>query len=90
MNTTQLLINGLVGFVLPILVGLVTRWSTRSGVKAVVLLALTAVTGLLNDWLSHPDINLALAALYAGETWVVAVATHFGLWKPANVTAPRP
>lgn len=90
MSATWLVINGLVGVVLPIIVGVVTRWSTRSGVKAVVLLLLSAVTGVLTDWLANPGLSLILTALYAGEAWVVAVAMHFGLWKPSNVTATRP
>lgn len=89
MSTAQILVNGLVGFILPIVVGIVTRWSTRSGVKAVLLLALSALSGLLTAWLANPGMNLGLAALYAGEAWVVAVATHFGLWKPANITTVR-
>lgn len=89
MSTVQLLVNGVVGFVLPILVGLVTRWSTRSGVKAVVLLFLSALSGLLTSWLGNPGMHFGLAALYAGEAWVVAVASHFGLWKPGGVTVTR-
>jgi hypothetical protein len=90
MSTFQLLINGAVGFLLPVIVGIVTRWSTRSAVKAVVLLFLSALSGLLTAWLANPSMHFGLAALYAGEAWVVAVATHFGLWKPGGVTVTRP
>jgi hypothetical protein len=90
MSVTQLLVNGLVGFLLPILVGIVTRWTTRSAAKAVLLLLLSAVSGFLTSWAADPGVHWSLAALYAGEAWVVAVASHFGLWKPGGVTATRP
>jgi hypothetical protein len=83
----QLLLTGLIGTVLPVAVGLVKNWATTSAAKGALLAALAALSGLLTQWLANPHLNLTLAALFALEGWVVAVATHFGLWKPVAVSA---
>jgi hypothetical protein len=83
----QLLLTGLIGTVLPVVVGLVRNWTTTSAAKGFLLAALSLVSGLLTQWLANPHLNLALAGLFALEGWVVAVATHFGLWKPVAVSA---
>jgi hypothetical protein len=80
----QILINGLIALVLPVLVRIVAaRWS--GAVRAVTLLLLTAVTGFLTQTLANPHLNWVLVALYWGEGWIVAVGTYFGLWKPVAV-----
>lgn len=84
-----LLVSTLLGTVLPILVGLVTKLNAASWVKGVSLLFLSAVTGLISTSttldgtavFSKESLILALIA------WVTAVATYFGLLKPAEVTA---
>jgi hypothetical protein len=80
----------LVAVVLPILVGLVTRVTTHPGVQAVLLLALSAIAGTLTLALqAHQtnDVNFSwrAAALNSLVTFVIAVASHFGLWKPTTV-----
>ena len=91
MNTRGL-IALLLQFVLPLVVGLLTKvsWPTRT--KAILLLALTAVTQFVvqfQDYLSGPDgsrfdwQSIAYAILIG---FVVSVATHFGLWKPTGAT----
>lgn len=84
-----LAIQYVVSFILPILVGLVTKRSTSAAVKAVLLAFLAAVTSVGTE---------ALAAHGAGTGWAwqttafnalvgftVAVAGYFGLWKPTGV-----
>lgn len=77
-----------VTFVLPILVGLVTSKVTSGGVKAVVLLALSTLNGFLVE-LAHPGpgYSVGTAAVLALVSFGTAVAMHFGLWKPAGVSA---
>lgn len=77
--------------VLPLIVGLVTRRMTHPGVKAVLLLALTAVTQLFTQWLDA--INTSAVWDWKTVVWgivlgfVISVVTHFGLWKPTTVAA---
>jgi heme/copper-type cytochrome/quinol oxidase subunit 4 len=77
-----------VTLVLPILVGLVTKVSTNSSIKAVLLLALSAATVIISNLLAVDgvtDVGPMVTATIV--TFVIAVATHFGLWKPTEVTA---
>jgi hypothetical protein len=75
---------------LPLLVGLVTKLTTSAGVRAILLAFLAAVAGFLTELLSALtngtpyDVGLALL-LWIG-TFVVAVASHFGIWKPTGVS----
>lgn len=72
---------------LPILVGVVTKASTSGGVKAVLLLALSAVTSLVSGLLAvdgKTDIGPLVTTTVT--TFVIAVAVHYGFWKPTTVT----
>jgi hypothetical protein len=83
-DQTQI-IAAMVGVVLPILVGLVTKTVTRPAVKAMLLLLLSAVTGFLTEALNS-DVFVWQQALFAwGITFVIGVAMHFGLWNPTGV-----
>jgi hypothetical protein len=88
--TLAQLISSAVGIVLPILVAVVTNRVASGAVKAVVLLVLAAISSFLSEWLvalnTAATFDLAQAAYGVLMTFVVAVATHFGLWKPAVVT----
>lgn len=80
----------LVAFLLPVLVGLVTTRVTSSGRRAWLLAGLTLATSLLVELgraLTAGTIyDLGVALLTALPAFVVSVATHYGLWKPAGVT----
>lgn len=86
-----MLVQYLVAFVSPIVVGLVTRQSTHPGVKAVLLAlisALTAVGTELLDAHSHDaPVILNVIVFNAVVGFTIAVASHFGLWKPTGVSA---
>lgn len=75
---------------LPILVGLVTTRTTKPGVKAVLLAALTVLISLalqIADALQYDKpYNLAVALLAALVSFAVSVATHFGIWKPTGTS----
>ena len=80
-----------IAVLLPLVVGLVTTRITSSGVKAVLLLFLSALTALLTTWLNaaQQDIPFDLgAAIFAFlATFLVGVAVQFGFWKPVGATA---
>lgn len=81
------IIGLLVTLVLPVLVGLVTTRVTSAGVKAVLLLLLTAANGFLVELGSAgPGYNVANGVFYAAVSFVTAVAVHFGFLKPTGIT----
>lgn len=81
----------LTAVVLPLLVGLVTTRITTANMKAILLLALALVTSLITAWIGAVQAGAAFdlwGALYtAGTIFIIAVASHFGLWKPTGVAA---
>lgn len=86
-----LIIGLLVSTILPILVGLVTTRVTSSGVKAVILAALAAVTGVLTELLASINAgttyDLGNGIVLALTSFLVGVAMHYGLWKPTTISA---
>jgi len=76
----------LVGVFLPILVAVITQKVTHSGVKAVVLAALSAVSGVLVAAQQAGGLVTKEAVTAAFLTWVVAVATYYGFWKPTETS----
>jgi uncharacterized membrane protein YhiD involved in acid resistance len=77
-----------VTLLLPILVGLVTKASWSSGLKAVLLLAFSAATAIISNLLAVDgvtDVGPMVTAVIS--TFVIAVASHFGFWKPTEVSA---
>jgi hypothetical protein len=80
-----------INVVLPLLVALVTRSSTPSSVKGVLLLALSAVSVLLTQWYDSAQAGEVIdwkTTLYnAVIAFVIAVASYFGLWRPTQVRA---
>jgi len=77
----------LIGTLIPILVALVTRSTAPPGVKAVVNLALSAVTGFGAEYVNDVNFVWQQALLTTVVTFVVSVATYYGLWKPTNVAS---
>lgn len=79
-----------ISFVLPVLVGLVTTRVTSGRWKAVLLAGLTLATSLLIELAraigAGEVYDLGAALLAALPAFVVAVAGHFGLWKPTGVS----
>ena len=83
-------LNVAINVVLPALVALVTSRVAHPGLKAVVLLFLSAVSGFLISWLDAVSMSSAFDWSQSGFTVLlgfgVAVLTHFGLLKPAGIT----
>jgi hypothetical protein len=81
------IIGLVVTLVLPILVGLVTTRVTSAGVKAVLLLALTAANGFLVELgNAGSGYNVANSLFYTVVGFITAVAMHFGFLKPTGIS----
>lgn len=78
-------------FLLPLVVGLVTKSTLSEKAKTVVMLLLTGVASLL----SQVDSNAGLLTVEMVTTWigtmVVTIASYYGVWKPvgAGNIAPK-
>lgn len=81
----------IVPVLLPVVVGLVTTKMHTSGYKAATLAFLSLVSGLLvaavDAWSAGKGFDLVGALPNAFSTFTIAVASHYGLWKPAGVSA---
>jgi len=81
----------LVTVILPLLVGLVTTRETNSSRKAVYLAILAAVTGFgseLLEAISSGTTYDAAGGLFTAVTaLVVAIALHFGIYKPTGAAS---
>lgn len=79
----------LVAVIFPVLVGLVTTRVTEPGRKAMFLAGLTVLAGLGSELTAaltnQTPYNLGAALLTAFGAFIVAVAMHYGLWKPTGV-----
>lgn len=82
------LIALVVQFVLPLVVGLVTKASWSAGLRAVLLLLLSFVAQVLVELGTSLDAGTSFdwrTALWSAAVgFVMAVAVHFGLWKPTG------
>lgn len=80
----------LVGTVLPLLTGLVTKAEVGKHVRAVVLLVLAGVTSVLTELgaslSTGTSFELGTVVLAALGTFLVGVGVHFGLWKPTGAS----
>ena len=77
----------LVGTVIPILVGIITKSSAASGLKAVGLLFLSVAGGVLATAVeSNQGLIEKPTLIAAGVTFVTAVATYYGFLKPTGAS----
>lgn len=84
----NMLVSMAIGTVLPIIVGLVTTRVTNAGAKAVLLALLAAVAGFGTEYVGDPAHFIWTTALLNWlNTFMIAVATHYGLWKPTGVAS---
>lgn len=84
------LLNLLLAVVFPILVGIVATRVTSSAAKAVLLATISLVSGLVSALLAAllagVPFDVISALLTGGAAWLIAIATHFGFWRPTGVT----
>jgi len=72
----------LIGAVVPVLVGVITRANASAAAKSTLLLTLELVNGVVTDWLATPngfDWRGALVNVVAA--WITGVATYYGLLR---------
>jgi len=80
------LINTLTGFVIPLVVGLVTHAKAPRWLKSVMNALLSAIAGGLAVALSaNGTVQLSTWLVSIAQTFVISVATYYGLWKPSGV-----
>lgn len=76
--------------IMPIVVGLITKRTTSSAIKAWLLagttLATSVLTGLYDAVINSGVFDLGMALLIAIPAFAISVATHYGLWKPTGVS----
>lgn len=76
--------------IMPIIVGLITKKTTSSAVKAWLLAGTTLVTsvltGLYDAVINAGIFDLGQALLIAIPAFAISVATHYGLWKPTGIS----
>jgi|SRR6478735_6167461 hypothetical protein len=88
MSTDLLLINAIVGIVIPALVALLTKAAAPDWVKAVVNLLLAAIAGVLTPMVASgtDDIDWKVTGLTILQVFVLSVVAHYGLLKPTGLT----
>lgn len=87
-NAQQLVLL-FVTVIAPLIVGLLTKASWSSTVKAVALAFLAAVIGVAQGFLAAPPDTTwswQVALVNGLIAWIIAVATHFGFWKPVGAS----
>jgi hypothetical protein len=78
-------------FGIPVFVGLVTQKTTNAGIKATLLAGLSLVAGVLGEAIAAATSGATFdifASIYSfAGVFIVAVASHYGFWKPTGVSA---
>lgn len=73
------------GTVLPIVVGVVTKKVASRALKAISLLFLSAVAGVVAQAIGDDGILTLESVRAAAVTFVTGAATYYGFWKPSSV-----
>jgi hypothetical protein len=71
------------GVVIPLLVALLSKLNASSTVKSVLNFGLSALSGLLIT-VNQDSFAWKPFLVNFAFTWIVAVATYYGLWKPTG------
>lgn len=81
------LLTILIGVVVPLLVGLLTKLNASPGIKATLNLGLTAIGAALVTS-NQVGFSWKPFLVNAGVAWAVSVGTYYGFYKPTGV-APK-
>lgn len=85
------LLNLLLAVAFPIAVGLVSTRVTSSAAKAILLATISLVSGIVSSLLAAVlagvPFDIVGALLTGLAAWLIAIATHFGFWRPTGVSA---
>lgn len=72
---------------IPILTAILTKSTANSSVKSVVTLTLALIaTAIQRIVTANGVVNLRTAGSTFVVTWIIAIATYYGLLKPTGVT----
>jgi hypothetical protein len=95
MNTGEIQLEAWVvmllsGTLTPLLTGLITKLQAHPGTKALIALLLTAISAVVNAIvLANGEFLARNMIILFVTTFVMHVATYFGVWKPVgNGVAP--
>jgi Trk-type K+ transport system membrane component len=82
------LVSFLIGIVIPLATGLVTKLDAHPAVKVVVNSVLIVVTGILTTLVNEPDKGLPLYDTFYAIVFaaVSSWGTYARIWRPAGVT----
>lgn len=73
---------------IPLLVAVVTKWRASPGLKTYVLLGLSAAAGVVTQVVAAKgDFTWQGVLKSFAEIAVIAIATHYGVYKPTGVSA---
>ena len=86
MTTDLLLVNAIVGIVIPLIVQLLASRTSPDWVKVVVNVALSAAVAVLAPLVTSPHVDWKIVALSFVQVFAVAIVSHLGVLKPAGVT----
>lgn len=78
-------ISILVGFVIPLLVGLLSRLNASRHLKAVLNFALSALAAALSGIIPDQPFYWSGFVVTFALTWATSVASYYGLLKPSGV-----
>lgn len=81
----DLTINFLVGAVIPLLVGLLTKLKASSGLKAIMNFGFSATTGVLTTLLGGGTITVKEMITKIFMTWFASIIAYEGLQKPTGI-----
>jgi hypothetical protein len=89
LNLPPYVVALLLGTLIPLVNGVVTKLTTSSTVKAIITLVLSAIAGAVNvSLVDGGGAVISWSTLNAAAiTFIVAVATYVGVWKPMGVTS---
>jgi hypothetical protein len=87
MTLTPLIVTVLVGTVLPLLVGFITKLKASSNLKKVCLITISAIQGVIvNATLTDGTAFISKETfLLAGLAWIAALSSYFKILKPTGV-----
>lgn len=78
-------ISILVGIVLPLLTGVITKIGAGSALKAATNAVLSVVAGVITNLAVNPQIDVQAVLFSIALAFVSSVATYHSLWVPTDV-----
>lgn len=86
MNVNILIVNLIIGLVIPAIVQLLSKWNAYPAVKSIINLLLSAIGGVLSPLLTASTVEWKIVLLSILQVFVTSLALHYGLYKQIGVT----